>query len=192
MPRFSATMITDELVAKFAADMKKKKEDRIAFFESDVCKRMISDVMSKGDRQLNCDDIHYFAERTQEKFGWGDLTKEQMSKFCEVMSDGEAADAFIDCPDQENPFDHSYHLKGGLVVFMMHGQGTVSSIMAPETLPDIYEQLTDLLPRKITIEYRYVESDPWKPAFGHGCSNIKEAKAYTAQMGGSVFRWTAE
>ncbi|MNN96281.1 hypothetical protein D3C81_2152380 [compost metagenome] len=64
--------------------------------------------------------------------------------------------------------------------------------MAPENLPDIYEQLTDLLPRKITIEYRYVESDPWKPVFGHGCSTIKQAKSYTAQMDSSVLRWTAE
>lgn len=141
MSRFSASMITPELVEKFLADMKKKKEDRIAFFESDVCKRMIGDIISNAATPLNCDDVHYFFERTQQCYGWTELTKEQMNKFIEVMSDGEAAEAFIDCPDEENPFDHSYHLKGGLVVFMMHGQGTVSTIMAPDLAPEMYTQL---------------------------------------------------
>lgn len=141
MPRFSASMITDEMVEQFAADMKKKKEERIAFFQSDVCKRMIGDIISHPTVPLNCDDAHYFLEQTQARYGWNDLSKEQINKFVEVMSDGEAAEAFLDCPDEENPFDHSYHLKGGLVVFMMHGQGTVSTIMAPEFESDIYQQL---------------------------------------------------
>lgn len=133
--------ITDEMVSKFWDDMRKKKEDRLAFFESDICKRMISDITSTVPSELNCEDVHYFPERTQQHFGWSDLTKEQMSMFIEVMSDGGAADAFIDCPDVENPFDHSYHLKGGLVVFMVHGQGTVSTIMSAESVPEIYAQL---------------------------------------------------
>lgn len=191
MPRLTAPMITDEMIAKFAASMKKKKDDRIAFFESDVCKRMISDLMSSVEG-LDSEDVSYFHEAAQERLKWGDLTKDQMLQFIDVMSDGEAADVFIDCPDEDNPFDHSFHLKGGLMVFMMHGQGTVSQIMSPQTDPEMYERLTDLLPRKITIEYRYVESDPWKPTYGHGCSNIKEAKSYVAQMGGNVFRWSAE
>ena len=141
MSRLTASMITPELVEKFLADMKKKKDDRIAFFESDVCKRMTADIISHPTFPLNCDDVHYFFERTQQRYGWTDLTKEQINKFVEVMSDGEAAETFIDCPDDENPFDHSYHLKGGLMVFMMHGQGTISIIMSPEAEPEMYTQL---------------------------------------------------
>lgn len=133
--------ITPEVVEKFLADAKRKADGRQAFFESDLCKRMISDIAHTVPSQLNCDDIHYFPERVRQHFGWGDLTKEQMSMFIEVMSDGEAAEAFIDCPNDDNPFDHSYHLKGGLVVFMMHGQGTVCSIMSAETEPEIYARL---------------------------------------------------
>lgn len=191
MTRLMPAMITPEIIAKFHADMQKKNDDRLAFFKSDVCKRMIGDVAASSEG-LDSEDVMYFHEASQDRLKWGDLTKEHMLQFIEVMSDATDVDAFIDCPDSENPFDHSFHLKGGLMVFMMHGQGTICQIMSPEADPEMYEQLCDLLPRKITIEYRYTETDDWKAAHGHGCSNAKEAKSYAAQLGGKVFRWSAE
>lgn len=189
MTRFDKTMITDEMVEKFAADMTKKADDRKAFFESDLCKRMIADVIAT--EPLTCSEVSYFFEATAARNGWGDISKEQVQMFISVMSDASDADAFIDCPDDDNPFDHSLHLKGGLMVFMMHGQGTVVTILGPEHVPEMFERLNDLVKRPITMEYRYVESDPWKPVNGHGCSSIAEAKKYCKQMGGKVFRWSA-
>lgn len=130
---------TDDMVAKFWADMKKKKDDHLAFFEGDICKRMIGDIIDT--EPLTCDEVSYFFETTQERFGWEDLTKEQVLMFLEVMSDTGGCDAFIDCPDADNPFDHSIHLKGGVMVFVMHGQGTVVTIMPPEADTEMHARL---------------------------------------------------
>lgn len=140
MPKFNKALITDELVAKFASDMKAKVERRREFFASDLCKRMIGDIIATAE-PLSCDEVSYFLENVQQTYSWGDLTKEQISEFVEVMADASDADALLDCPDDENPFDHSYHLKGGLVVFTMHGQGTVNTLFAPETIPEYHESL---------------------------------------------------
>lgn len=184
--------ITDEMVAKFQARIKDDMDRKAAFFESDLCKRMISDIKANVDDVLDCEEVSYFYDRVQQRFGWTDITKEQVEEFINAMSWTVGADAFIDGPDEENPFSHSYHLKGGVMIFMMHGQGTHISIMPIEAAPEIYEQLNELVARKITIEYRYSEKEEWKLAHGHGCGNIKAAKSYVAQFGGNVFRWSAE
>lgn len=140
MPKFDKILITDEIVEKFRADMIAKTERRREFFASDVCKRMIGDIISTGE-PLSCGEVSYFFERVQQTYGWSDLTKEQVEEFVSVMSDASDAEALLDCPDDENPFDHSYHLKGGCVIFMMHGQGTVVTVFAAETVPEYHESL---------------------------------------------------
>lgn len=142
MSRFSASMITDEMVARFHVDMQKERDERRSFFESDVCKRMISDLITSLEG-LDSEHVAYFHEASQDRLKWGDLTKEQMLQFIEVMSDASDSDSFIDCPDSTNPFDHSYHLKGGLVVFTMHGQGTIHQILSPEAAPEMYQLLVN-------------------------------------------------
>ena len=131
--------ISKELVSAFWADMAKKADDRSAFFESDLCKRMIADIIAV--EPLTCDEVSYFFEATQQRYGWADITKEQALQFIEVMSAPTEHDVFIDCPDTDNPFDHSIHLKGGVMVFMMHGQGTVVTIMPPEADTEMYARL---------------------------------------------------
>ncbi|MNC22184.1 hypothetical protein D3C75_701780 [compost metagenome] len=139
MPKFDKILITDEIVEKFRADMIAKAERRREFFASDVCKRMIGDIIAT--EPLTCGEVSYFFERVQQTYGWSDITKEQALLFIEVISDASDADAFIDCPDDDNPFDHSHHLKGGLMVFMMHGQGTVVTILGPEDDAEMHEKL---------------------------------------------------
>lgn len=192
MARFTADMITPELVAKFHKRIKEDMERKEAFFKSDLCKRMIDDIKFTVPSVLDSEDVSYFYERVQQHFGWKDITKEQALEFIDAMSWTVGADAFIDCPDESNPFSHSYHLKCGVIVFMMHGQGTHVSIMSVETDPEMYERLKDLIKQPITIEYRYVEKDPWQPAHGHGCDSIAAAKKYCEQMGGKVFRWSTQ
>lgn len=132
-------VFTDDIIAKFHVDMLAKADCRREFFNSDLFKRMAADIIAC--EPICCEEVLYTFERVQQTYGWEDLTKQQVQEFVEVASDSTDSDAFIDCPDDDNPFDHSYHLKGGLMVFVMHGQGTVCTILAPAHDPEMYEKL---------------------------------------------------
>lgn len=137
--------VTDELVAKFAADMAAKMEARRQFFQSDVCKTMIEQMIASG-QELSVEDLYYDEWGVRQRFGWERdvVSREQIEMFCEAMTDtAYGVDSFISQLDQENPFSHSYHLKSGLIVFSMHGQGSVYVIIPPATRPDIYTKLLD-------------------------------------------------
>lgn len=148
MPKFDKVLINDEIVEKFHADLFAKRVRRREFFTSDVCKRMIGDIIATGE-PLSCESVSYLFERVQQTYGWSDLSKEQVEEFINVMSDASDAEVLLDCPDDENPFDHSYHLKGGCVIFMMHGQGTVITVFGPKAVPEYHESL---MRKKVQIE----------------------------------------
>lgn len=135
--------VTDELIEKFAADMAAKMEARRQFLQSTTCKVMIEQFIAAGE-ELDTEDLHYDELGVRERFGWAkDLySLEDIEMFCDVMIDtGYGVDSFIAQLNEENPFSHSYHLKCGLIVFSMHGQGSIYTIMPAAYRPDIYEKL---------------------------------------------------
>lgn len=135
--------VTDELVEKFAADMAAKMEARRQFLQSETCKTMIEQMIASG-QELDVEDVHYDEWGVRQRFGWERdfVSREQIEMFCETMIDtAYGVESFIAQLDQENPFNHSYHLKSGLIVFSMHGQGSIYVISPASARPDIHEKL---------------------------------------------------
>lgn len=135
--------ITDELVEKFAKDMAAKMEARRQFLQSETCKTMIEQMIASG-QELGVEDVHYDEWGVRQRLGWerNVISREQIEMFCETMIDTTyGVDSFISQLDQENPFSHSYHLKRGLIVFSMHGQGSIYVISPAATRPDIHAKL---------------------------------------------------
>ncbi|MNE10278.1 hypothetical protein D3C80_1029820 [compost metagenome] len=135
--------VTDELVQKFAEDMAAKMEARRQFLQSTTCKVMIEQMIASG-QELDVEDVHYDEWGVRQRFGWANdlYSREEIEMFCETMIDtAYGVDSFISQLDQDNPFSHSYHLKCGLIVFSMHGQGSIYVIIPAATRPDIHEKL---------------------------------------------------
>lgn len=111
--------------------------------QSDTCKTMIEQMIASG-QELDVEDVHYDEWGVRQRYGWERnlVSREQIEMFCETMIDtAYGVDSFIEQLDQENPFSHSYHLKSGLIVFSMHGQGSIYVISPASTRPDIHEKL---------------------------------------------------
>ena len=164
--------LSDDIIAKFAADMAAKKEAQRQFLQSDKCKSMISSVIAYG-QELDIQDIHYDLYGIRARYGWEmkDISKEDIEMFCSAMIDSlNGTDSFISQLDNENPFSHSYHLKCGLIVFSMHGQGSIYVISPPAVLPEVHQKLLAAMP--LRAENPKTESDAiaalkpkWTPEF---------------------------
>jgi hypothetical protein len=133
--------ITPEMINGFWEKMAEQAESRRAFFGSDLCKRIAADVAA-ADAGFGCEDVSYCFDELTARFGWTDLTKEDLSMFIQAMSDMSfGVDSMLSDPIEDNPFDHAVCLKGGLLVFSMHGQGSEYWVEPVSARPELHEKL---------------------------------------------------
>lgn len=122
---------TDEQKAILVASASKRNlatEDRKSFWKSDLCARMIGDIM-RTNMVLACDDPHYDLKGVQARYGWEDLSEDTIKLFIATCTDGQAAPIELYMPeDEEDEWSCWACIKRGLYVHSMSGQGTVYTI----------------------------------------------------------------
>lgn len=115
----------DELSAlaeRFAQHWKERQQAMKEFWESDLCKKMVQDMVAK-DECLSADHFAYFEREVRDTFGWHDVPKETITMFINVMADGDIG-VEKTSTDESCPFANISYLKRGLWCRLMHGQGT--------------------------------------------------------------------
>lgn len=133
--------ISPDVVERFWQNQIDKTQNLEDFYHSETCQRMIRDI-AQAKIGFTCNDVAYAHEELLESFGWDDLSQEILDQFINAMSDTAfGVDARLDNPLPDEPFEHHVHLKGGLHVFTMHGQGTVFHIEPAHRNQELHEQL---------------------------------------------------
>lgn len=144
--------ITGEKIDAFWQKQTSETEKREAFFHSDTCQRMIRDI-SQAKIGFTCNDVECAHEELLENFGWDDLSQKILDQFINAMSDTAfGVDACLDNPLPDEPFEHSVHLKGGLHVFTMHGQGTVFMIEPVSRNPELHEKFQAIVSQQTNTQ----------------------------------------
>ncbi|MFK4136494.1 hypothetical protein ACI2KR_30120 [Pseudomonas luteola] len=112
-----------------------------AFYESDLCRRMIADMV-KANKGFGCTDIPCCVAELQDRYGWHDLTVETINEFLDVHvhMQYELSPCIHDY-DENNPFVHSAYLVGELIVVVMHGQGSLYRVFPVGANPDLHQKL---------------------------------------------------
>lgn len=129
-----ANLDIDSMVKEF--NTKKEKEDqlKLSFWNDPLCEKMIGDMI-QANKGFDEEEFAYFPEQVKSKFGWENLTNEQIHLFIDVMYDCQLGlpDNFEPTVDEQCPFENYSFVKKGIHVFVMYGQG-VAIILKPEAL----------------------------------------------------------
>jgi hypothetical protein len=123
----------DKLGKEFAEERQKETEQREAFWNSTLCHTMIED-MKRVNQGFDAEGFSYFPEQIKSRFGWENISDDDINQFINVMSDSllgidEKIEQEI---DEDCIFDNYSFIKKGIVISIMHGQGT-AIYLAPET-----------------------------------------------------------
>lgn len=114
------------------------------FWNGELCQKMIQDVLT-ANTGFDSEGFAYFPEKIRATFGWADVSTEEIELFINTM-----AHQFIGLPpgyvyvspdesSEEDGEDEDYdvssysHVKGGVLVSVLHGQGCIV-ILQPEKL----------------------------------------------------------
>lgn len=116
----------EELGKKFAEWARKKHEDAVAFWTSDICAKLIQDIVAKG-KPLSADTFSYFERQVRETYGWEEVAHSDILALFDVLGDS-AIGVEKSVVDVECPFENVSYLKRGLWCHLMYGQGTALTI----------------------------------------------------------------
>lgn len=116
-----------KFAAKFVAEMQEKQQERKDFFESALCKRMISDII-QYDYCLDQESFAYFPEKAREALSWQDVSKEDVELFFQTMSEEKLFP--VDKPTETNSemFTEILIYRCGLITRILIGQGSIIQI----------------------------------------------------------------
>lgn len=119
--------IDEKQVAMFLEELQKRQDELINFWNSDICKEMISQVV-KTDKSFTSTDIMYSPEKTQAEIGWNMASGADMLLLMQCLQDESIGDEGHDFEDEESEMADVSMLKRGLRVDVIYGQGSFMSV----------------------------------------------------------------
>lgn len=119
----------EELSARFEKHLDTEEDNKKNFWASDLCSRMIADFLRVGSL-LSPEDFGYFEDATKSKYGWEDISNDDVKQFFNTMQCCRIGVESEITRDDENPFENWSFVKRGVEVRVMIGQGT-SVLLSP-------------------------------------------------------------
>lgn len=130
---FIKNMDMDKFTKKFAQKMQKDMEEKEIFWNSSLCQIMIDDI-KRVNQGFNTERFAYFPEQIKLEFGWEYISDDDINHFINVMADSQIGidEKSEKKVDEDCIFDNYSFIKKGILISVMHGQGTAISL-SPET-----------------------------------------------------------
>lgn len=117
----------EDLAERFQIAYTKRREEMRAFWDSEVCKRMINDIITKNEMLID-DDFKYVPEAIKQKLGWVDLSDDTVYMFFSVMADIDIGEGATLSVDDDCVFENFSVTKSGLCCKVLIGQGVIYTI----------------------------------------------------------------
>ena len=117
----------EELAERFQIAYTKRREEMRSFWNSEVCKRMINDIITKNEI-LSDDDFKYAPDAVKQNFGWDGLAEDTIYMFFSVMADADIGESATLSVDDACVFENFSVTKSGLCCNVLIGQGVIHTI----------------------------------------------------------------
>lgn len=123
--------LTTQLLTNIGKDMVseiiKRKDKKIAFYQSPLKKRMVQDIIRVG-KGFDSEQLAYFPEKVKKLFGWQDISNDDINLFLDVMSCEEIDTNTTPTYNENSPFFNYTLQRDGLSIYLVSGQGTIISV----------------------------------------------------------------
>lgn len=131
------TIDIETFAKNFHEKMRQDKQDKIDFWNSDLCNRMIESIL-KVKEAFDTETFSYFPEKIKNLYSWNDISNENIEQFIRVMADNTLGLPKGHEPQIDNDctFENYFFVKRGIHVFILSGQGTFIRFTPENSLND--------------------------------------------------------